>query len=175
VKIRQVALVSLFQELGFANAESWEVSKLQSRAQKIQSLLDDETGPKTAKGRKLCEELVKAVEAEEEIEVMTSAASTKTAPAKGSKKGSKKAPKAAAKPSSNGPRKVGVIDTIIECLKKGSAKSPVTKEDILKALVKKFPDRRPEAMKNTVSAQVPTHLRIEKNITVKSNDNGYWL
>jgi hypothetical protein len=71
--------------------------------------------------------------------------------------------------------KVGVIQTIIDCLKKASSKNPVTKEDILEVLKEKFPDRVESAMKSTVSSQIPSGLRAEKGFEVQKNDKGYWL
>ena len=71
--------------------------------------------------------------------------------------------------------KVGVIQTIIDSLKSASSKKPVSKEDIVKILVDKFPDREERAMKSTVSSQIPSGLRTEKGFEVEKNDKGYWL
>lgn len=79
------------------------------------------------------------------------------------------------KKAAGGQKKPGVIATIIECLEGASSKKPIKKEAILKVLTKKFPDRNPNSMKATVSAQVPTGLKAEKNITVKKTDEGYYI
>jgi hypothetical protein len=83
--------------------------------------------------------------------------------------------KAAEKQSPKGKRGVGVIATIVECLKGASEKFPVTKEAILEVLKVKFPDREERAMKSTVSSQIPSGLKTEKGFIVKNNAKGYWL
>jgi hypothetical protein len=72
-------------------------------------------------------------------------------------------------------KKPGVVAKIVEVLKAASAKKPVTKDDILKVLVKEFPDRDPRAMKSTISSQVPSCLKTEKGLVCKSNAKGWWL
>lgn len=89
-------------------------------------------------------------------------------------------PKAAKeKPASNAakkPRGVGVIATILECLRTASKKKPVSKEEILKRLIEAFPDRQPQAMKSTISSQIPSGLKVEKGIIVQgSNEKGWWV
>lgn len=72
-----------------------------------------------------------------------------------------KSQKAASGGQKGGNRGPGVIATIIETLK---AEKPLSKEDILAELVKKFPDRDPEKMKVTVSAQC---YRLRKKYQMK--------
>lgn len=68
----------------------------------------------------------------------------------------------------------GVIATIIDVLKEANVKEPVTRDDILKKLVKKFPKRDPKSMRVTVISQVP--LRIKKRgENLRSSPKGYWI
>ena len=59
------------------------------------------------------------------------------------------------------PKKAGVIATIVECIIK-SGKKGISKDNILKVLVKKFPEREEEKMKVTVGVQVPSRISKEK-------------
>jgi hypothetical protein len=73
-------------------------------------------------------------------------------------------------------KKPGVITRIVELLRAATKKKPITKEEILADLVKQFPDRVPQAMKSTISSQVPSCLKTEKGLIVKTNGKGgYWL
>lgn len=75
-----------------------------------------------------------------------------------------------------GDKKVGVIANIIRMLvEAGKKKKPITKQDIKDKLASSYPDRPAEGMAGTVNMQVPTGLKTEKNITVESNDKGYWI
>lgn len=78
----------------------------------------------------------------------------------------------AAKKSKTTTKKIGICDTVIEVLSKGKA---VSKEHILKVLVKRFPDRAEESMKRTVSMLVPSKLRSLKNIEVVKDKKGKYL
>lgn len=69
----------------------------------------------------------------------------------------------------------GVIDSIVSILKGASMKEPVTKEEIHKQLCKLFPERNKDSMKTTVGIQVPSRLGKDRVITVKKNENGYWI
>lgn len=73
------------------------------------------------------------------------------------------------------PREVGVIATILECLKGASEKKPITKDEILNTLKSRFPDRDEQGMKSTLNIQVPGGLRSRKGIIVQHNSKGYWL
>lgn len=95
-------------------------------------------------------------------------------PTKGEKGTEKKTGKPVAT-NAGGGKKPGIIATIIAMLKKGTEKKPVTKETILEKLIQEFPDRDSKAMKSTISSQVPSGLKAEKDITVKRNDKGFWV
>jgi len=81
--------------------------------------------------------------------------------------------KAPPKPGNKGP---GVIQTIIKCLREASKKKPISKDKILAKLVKAFPDREEKAMKSTISSQIPSGLKTEKGLEVKTDgEGGFWL
>jgi hypothetical protein len=92
-------------------------------------------------------------------------------------KNEKSAKKAAPVPRAGRYKKDGVIGTIINTLLGASKKKPVTKDQVVKILVKKFAkDGRTEAaLRSTVNSQIPSGLRVEKNVEVQKNENGYWL
>lgn len=73
-------------------------------------------------------------------------------------------------------KKVGVIATILNTIT--NAKKPVTKAQILKVLVKNFPDRSEASMAKTINAQIgsskrPLRMEKEKNVTfvIVENDD----
>jgi hypothetical protein len=67
---------------------------------------------------------------------------------------------------------VGVIATIISLIKD---KGPITKEQILEALIINFPDRKKDSMKNTLQIQVPNRLNREKGLNIKLSEKGYYI
>lgn len=71
-------------------------------------------------------------------------------------------------------KKPGVITRIIELLRGASKKKPITKDAILEDLVKTFPDRESKAMRNTISSQIPSCLKTEKDLTCKTDGKGGW-
>lgn len=74
------------------------------------------------------------------------------------------------------PLKRGVIAEIIACLRGASAKRPTTVDEILAHLVKEFPDRQPQAMRSTITSQIPSGLRVEKKLIVQGDKaTGWWL
>lgn len=58
-------------------------------------------------------------------------------------------------------RNPGVVETIVTMII-DAGKEGVTKADILKELVKKFPDRKAEGMKRTVNLHVPSCITRER-------------
>ena len=66
----------------------------------------------------------------------------------------------------------GVITVIIELIEKAGQKG-ISKEQILEELIKRFPDRQPTSMKNTVNIQVPTRISKEKFPLEKTPDNKF--
>jgi hypothetical protein len=69
-------------------------------------------------------------------------------------------------------KKVGIIATIIEILKKGT---PIKKEKIIEILAKKFPDRPVKGMTSTISIQLGGRLAKDKGLKIQSTDKGYFI
>lgn len=75
-----------------------------------------------------------------------------------------------------GPKKAGnggpgIIASILEFITE-SGKEGIAKENILKKLTKRFPDRAEASMKNTVNVQVPGKLSRDKGITISKTEQG---
>ena len=72
----------------------------------------------------------------------------------------------------------GVVASIIEFLTKASKTRPLTKDQLLAKLAKRFPDRAESSMLRTINCQVPNRLWTDKEIEVQKNDKkpaGYWI
>jgi hypothetical protein len=67
-------------------------------------------------------------------------------------------------------KKPGVIATIVELIKAG----PITKEQIVKQLAKRFPDRDAESMAKTVNVQIPGRIAKEKNLKLVEVEGKGW-
>lgn len=65
-------------------------------------------------------------------------------------------------------KRPGVIACMVEMLRNATAENPVSKLDILGELVKRFPERGQDKLQATLTMQVPSGLRIEKRIEVKT-------
>jgi hypothetical protein len=70
------------------------------------------------------------------------------------------------------PKGEGVIATIRKCAWEASKKKGISKEEILKVLEEKFPDRDPESMKKTITAQLPNRTTNETGKPVVKLSNG---
>ena len=62
--------------------------------------------------------------------------------------------------------KPGVMATIEGQVRGATKKNPISKEDILKVLVQRFPERKADAMRNSVATLLPTDLRKVKGLNV---------
>lgn len=166
MKVKKPILVKALVALGFPDAPNWPDAKLLAKGNKFGKMVDEAALAKIpAQGRPLVKSWVTKLQAGESMELEGGAA----APAKAGK-GEKKAAK---EKKEKGP---GVIDTIIECLKAASKTNPVTKAEILAKLVKRFPDRREEAMKTTLNIQCPTRLRDGSHaLPIDKNEKGFFL
>jgi cobalamin biosynthesis protein CobT len=102
------------------------------------------------------------VEDEDEDEDVEDEDEEEDPPAKNTSKGKKtgKAEKSAESPGKK-PAGPGVIATIVSLIE-GAGKKGVTKEEILTALTKAFPDKKAESMKNTINVQVPNRISKER-------------
>ena len=91
----------------------------------------------------------------------------KSSKKKKSSKATKKVTKKPKKENKSGPKKVGVIATIVEVLKKSSKSKPVTKDAICEVLEERFPDRDPASMMRTINVQVPNRLKSDKGLEIE--------
>lgn len=70
---------------------------------------------------------------------------------------------------------VGIIGSVVEFLTAATEAKPLTKDQLLEHLVKRFPDRSSDAMKKTINCQVPGRLSREQKVQVCKNENGFWI
>lgn len=82
-------------------------------------------------------------------------------------KAAAKAAKAKA-PKGTGLPRVGVLSTIQELL----TKKFHTKDELVAALVAKFPDRAEDGLRTTVNCQIPNRMAKEKGVNITKNDKG---
>ena len=187
--------VKMFVAVGFKSAADWKEGKIVAQLNDVDS--DIVSAAKKTKTKEVVDfftKIEKALKAKKEITLGASEAKTeeeeaapeaeaaaptkeKTKPAKGKPskdKGGKEKPEKEPKQ-----KKPGILAVIVETLTKASKTKPVTREDITAALVKQFPDRDPKGMKSTVSSQVPSGLKAEKNIVLgtdgKKPNAGFWM
>lgn len=80
-----------------------------------------------------------------------------------------------ATPTKNGRMKKGngIIDTIAGMLTKASEKNPVTKDEMLDALIPEFPDHPKSSLLATITSQI-SKLKKERGFTIARIDKGYW-
>lgn len=99
-------------------------------------------------------------------------------PAKAGKEKPAKAEKSAGekkKGSATPGKGPGIIAAIFDILKATSKTKPVTKDEILKQLGEKFPDRELDSMKATINVQIPSRMSKEKGVTIIHGDKGYYI
>lgn len=106
VEFDRSEVVSLLQELGFATADKWPNSKLKTRVEGLDKVIDEETKPTTKEGEKLLEQIQEAVNDGTEFEIT---GGDEEAPGvkgkKGAKPDGKKPGKKGAKPDGKKPGK----------------------------------------------------------------------
>lgn len=176
----------IFIALGFGTAGSWNEAKLTKKIQKLPDLADGvKLEPKMQKrvnticnwlkdgkkvvvinlddvaaGKKRATDVEDAVKRED--------ARKKEKKEKTQRKTDKAAGK---KPKRKGPKKIGVIASILEFIQKG----PISKKQILAKLKQRFPDRPEDGMAKTIQAQLPKRMSKEKGIKIKVDDKGRFL
>ena len=64
--------------------------------------------------------------------------------------------------------KSGVVQTVVDLVQAATSENPISKDEILAALVKQFPERKPESMKASVDTLVPGDLRRVKALDVQT-------
>jgi hypothetical protein len=186
-KVTKDAAVKLMVGLGFKKAGNYNQTRLQEKLAKMDEIADGSEEEKL-KGDKASFKLLKAIKAAitkgDEVRVVGGESEEPAkAESNGEGKPSKKAAAEKTKPEKEKgtkPRKVGVCATIRECLEKASKKSPATKEDILKVLVKRFgpgteADKPEAGMKSTVAgfpSWAPSYFKVELG---KDDEGGYWI
>ena len=74
-------------------------------------------------------------------------------------------------PKSTAPKGPGVISSIFELVKK-AGKRGISKDDILKALEVRFPERVAGSMVKTINVQLPKRMSKEKGVTIVKLENG---
>ncbi len=62
--------------------------------------------------------------------------------------------------------KPGVVQTVVDMVQAATPDNPISKDEILAALVKQFPERKLESMKASVATLVPGDLRRVKALDV---------
>ena len=114
----------------------------------------------------------KKSEKKKEEQKVAKAAVKKKAAKKAAKKAVKK--KAAPAAAKKGP---GVIASIREIVLSAKTKAKaMSKDDILKKMIKAFPDREEKSLKNTINVQVPSRITKETDYDVIKTDAGlYWV
>ena len=188
LEVTTLQAVALFEALGFKTARKWDPDRLQAKLAEIDEAPNDlgdealnELVDKILGADKIVviapeaeepepeEPEAEEPEAEEAEPEEPEAPKTKKGKGKGkaapAKTGKTKTP---AKKAGTGKPKVGVISTIIDCLKS----KPHTKDQLLAVLTKKFPDREPDGMKQTINIQVPSRLKTDKDLKVVRDDKG---
>jgi hypothetical protein len=97
--------------------------------------------------------------------------STKGNARKGGSRAPKRTPKSA---PAKGPKPPGVISSIVELLSAASKEKPITKDQLVERLAKRFPDRDPKAMRVTCNVQLGSRIERERGIKLHKSEDGYW-
>lgn len=182
IQVSKARMVELLTAVGFKNAAKMKLSQLQQNAEKYGDIDGiDDVKIEDKQLNKLHNELVTAFDKKKEVQVVEEGADEKLAKATGSKGKGDKGEEKEEGTKKKGPQKAGgekgpgVIGTIIELLQKADENKPVSKDQILKELSKRFPDRDADGMKKTINIQLPTRIRKDKGFEVLKNENGYWI
>jgi hypothetical protein len=72
-------------------------------------------------------------------------------------------------------RKAGVIQSIVEFLCGASEESPINKQDLVKKIIARFPRKTERSIMSSINSQVPTQLRVMRQIKVSTSREGYWI
>lgn len=82
VQFKKSAILVLFAELGFANADKWDDKKLLAKVKGLPGLIDEDTKPETKASKALAAEISDAIEEEAEFEIVNDVKKGGKAPAK---------------------------------------------------------------------------------------------
>jgi len=179
MEITKSQAIRIFEELGFATADGWSISQLQNRISNLPDICEDvDTKTLDIKLQPLIQSALNKIKDGKEVKVVADTQTEqkeKSEPVKKKKEKvvkektvKAKKEKKEKKEGTRVKRGTGVIATIIECLSK-----PVTREDILKVLVTKFPDRNKNGMETTVKCAVPSYLQTKMGLKILQKDNRY--
>ena len=168
MKVKRAMVVRLFEELGFKTAKKWDIKRLQAKVRNLPELTDG-VRIRSFKVRKILKSLlavdkvvIKTAEEgqreEKNLENVERAKKTKKVKRVVKKKVSKK------KAVKKEPGKTGVLASVVEFIQESQ---PISREQILSKLHKRFPERPIEGMKKTISAQLPPTNLLEKKKGIK--------
>jgi hypothetical protein len=173
------------EEAGFPKAKKYSIEKLTEELKGVLELQEppefeddelsgifDDLAKAFGKGKEITVVDDTAEEEEKEDKKKKTKKDSAAAPSsKGKDKGKSDKEEKKKRKTSGG----GVIATIIEILKTTSAKKPLSKDEIVQRLAKKFPDREESSMASTVLTQCGGKLKKYKDVDVKKNEKGYYL
>jgi hypothetical protein len=179
MKVKRDEAVKLFNALDYHTAKDWSNERMAEKLGGLGKVVDEETEVENGLKPLLKKVLEAGAEIEvdgDEPEVINKAAPKRVAKkaAKASDKASEKSNKKNEKAKTSTKRGESACSVIISCLRKGSAKSPATKAEMLTVLKKKFTDRKESSMKHMIN-NLMSELHTKRGLTVKSNDNGWWI
>lgn len=170
LKVARKDAAALLGAIGFKETRKYDNALLTKRLGKLKTYMESYEGTLDGDSQELVDKIIEAgpdgitVTGEEPKGVKKDAKEGKgTKPAGKGKKASE-----GKKTSGNGLGKPGVIATIQELI---TAKA-MDKDELLKALAKKFPDRPVEGMAKTIQAQLPKRMAKEKGIKITKDSEG---
>ena len=173
VKINKADAVEMFTAIGFTTANKWTTKRLQSKANRMDTAPDDSLGSKKLDELAdlvLSSENILIIDEVEETKKKDTKPKTKVKTVKATVINNKKVKteKKEKTPKEKKEKKVGIIATLVACMKA----KPHSKEQLLAALVKAFPDRPAEGMGKTINIQIPGRLSKDKGLKIKTDDKG---
>ncbi len=185
--IKKERAIKLFKVLGFKTADTWSDTQLQKKIKNLPELADG-VDIKNPKVKKLLKKILKAdsvrIKSDEESKEKLETTMSKKKKTETSKKAKKQSKEVETKKKEtkkketkktvkkNKVKKVGVITSILEIIQNSG---PISKEQILTKLIKRFPDRDEVGMTKTISAQVPNRLSKEKKVKIQKNNKGKYF
>lgn len=173
MKVDSTELRKVFVACGVASAKKWNAKKLQAKIKRLPTLKDKEIEDDETAG--LFEDIKGSLDKGEIPEVYDNDNETKPAKGEGKKGKAKAGGKTGRQGRAGKNGAPGIIESIIEFLRTGTSGRPLTKDEVLKRLTKRFPDRSADAMKTTISIQIPSRIKSDRGIVVRKNENGYWI
>lgn len=189
MKVTKKVAAEIMHDLGYKVAKNWSAKQLEQKVNALQDVFDDgdEKKVKNPANAKVLKNVLKALEAEEEIEVVVAAEEEAAEkPAKNTTKPKKtteptdeadedeedEEEKPAKKPAKGNAKKgLSITDVVVECLKKASAKKPTDAATIFKEVQR----RLGKGSITTVKDALARDLKQRRNIEPQKNDKGYWL